>query len=50
MQGDGISKRYKVWLENVKRPLRRPRRRWNDNIKIMLFIPCIDNFFITINQ
>jgi hypothetical protein len=29
---------YRVWVENAerKRPLRRPRRRWEDNIKMDL--------------
>jgi hypothetical protein len=26
----------KFWLENLKRPLARPRRRWKDNIRMTL--------------
>jgi hypothetical protein len=26
---------YRVWLENLNRPLGRPRQRWENNIKII---------------
>jgi hypothetical protein len=25
---------YNIWLEYLKKPLRRPRRRWEDNIRM----------------